>query len=397
MRSKTRNLLIAFALLGLGVSAWSTQVHHQLLTQPGYSSVCDINATWSCTQAYLSQYGSVRGVPVALGGVFYFVVVLLLAGMAGSTKSRVRENAPGYIFALSTVALAFVLYLAWASFFVLKVRCILCLTTYVAVIAIFIISGGAVTFPMTNLPRRAARDVRMLLTSPAALVVTLLFVGGAAVAVAAFPGESAPSPSSPGAAQTSIPTLTDQQRTELERWWAVQKAEEIAGFPKDAKVVIVKFSDFQCPACKQTHDAYKPLQAKYSPKDVKFVLKHFPLEPECNSGVPGGNHFAACEAAAATEMARASGNAEKITDWLFANQPKLSPGAIKQAAKDIAGVADFDARYAQALQAVRNDANLGNELKVNQTPTFFVNGRRLPGSIPPEYLDGLIKLELKKK
>ena len=396
MTPKARKLLLVFAIVGLAASAWSAQVHHQLLTQPGYSSVCDINATWSCTQAYLSAYGSVAGVPVALGGVFYFVLVILLAGMAGSWKSRVRENAPGYIFALSTIALAFVLYLAWASFFVLKVRCILCLTTYAAVIAIFVVSGGAVTFPMTNLPRRAARDFRTLLTSPAALVVTVLFVAGAALAVTAFPGESAASTAPTSAAQTAIPRLTDQQRFELERWWAVQTVENVPVPNDGAKVLIVKFSDFQCPACKATHDAYKPLESKYSPKDVKFVLKHFPLEPECNPGVPSGNHFASCEAAAATEMARPSGNANKMTDWLFANQTKLSPGGIKEAAKAIGGVADFDARYAQALQEVRSDAALGAQLKVAATPTFFVNGRRVP-NVPVEYLDGMIQLELKRK
>ena len=397
MTPRARKLLLAFALLGLSASTWSAWVHHQLLTQPGYSSVCDINATWSCTQAYLSAYGSLLGVPVALGGVFYFVLVILLAGMAGSSRSRVRENAAGYIFALSTIALAFVLYLAWASFFVLKVRCILCLTTYAAVIAIFIVSGGAVTFPMTNLPRRATRDIRTLVTSPAALVVTILFVAGAAFSVAAFPGESAASTTT-APVQTNIRALTDQQRMELERWWAVQTAENVP-WPNDgAKVTIVKFSDFQCPACKAAYDAYKPLKAKYAGnKDVRFVLRHYPLEPECNGGVPGGNHFAACEAAAATEMARASGNAEKMTDWLFANQVKLSPGSIKEGVKDVAGVADFDARYAQALQAVRNDATMGTQVKVTQTPTFFVNGRRLPQTIPPEYLDGLIQLELKRK
>ena len=35
----------------------------------------------SCTQAYLSRYGSVVGVPVALGGVMFFAVVLAIVGL----------------------------------------------------------------------------------------------------------------------------------------------------------------------------------------------------------------------------------------------------------------------------------------------------------------------------
>ena len=82
------------------------------------------------------------------------------------------------MFALSTIGLAFVLYLGWASYFVLKVFCILCALTYVAVIALFIVSGGATTIPMTSLPRRLGRDVKSLVTSPVALVVLLLLVLG---------------------------------------------------------------------------------------------------------------------------------------------------------------------------------------------------------------------------
>ena len=66
-----------------------------------------------------------------------------------------------------------------------------------------------------------------------------------------------------------------------------------------AKVVIVKFSDYMCPACRQTHEYYKPVIAKYQGQGLKAVLKHYPLEPECNPNVPTGNHFASCEAAAA--------------------------------------------------------------------------------------------------
>jgi uncharacterized membrane protein/protein-disulfide isomerase len=401
MTSKSRTLLLAFALFGLAVSSFSSYVHYQALTQPAYESVCDVNETWSCTKAYLSPYGSFRGVPVALGGVLYFVLVLLLAGVAGGPRSRVRENAPGYIFALSTVALAFVLYLGYASFFILKARCILCLLTYAAVIAIFVVSGGAVTFPMTTLPRRAARDLRTMATSPAALIITLLFAGGAALLVTAFPRESAASPSggsTSSAAAAPVQALNEQQMAELQRWWDVQPSEKLPIDAGGAKVLVVKFSDFMCPACKATHDAYKSLLAKYTPQQVRFVLKHFPLEPECNpQGAPGGNHFASCEASAATEMARASGKADAMTDWLFANQPKLSPALVKDGVKEVAGVADFDAKYAQALQEVRKDAAMGAELKIGSTPTFFINGRRLAAGVPPQYFDGIIQLELKKK
>ena len=93
------------------------------------------------------------------------------------------------MFALSTLALAFVLYLGWASYVVLKVFCILCAVTYAAVIGIFLISGGATTFPMKTLPTRARRDLSSLVSSPLALVVALVLVSGAVMAVSVFPRE----------------------------------------------------------------------------------------------------------------------------------------------------------------------------------------------------------------
>jgi protein-disulfide isomerase len=128
---------------------------------------------------------------------------------------------------------------------------------------------------------------------------------------------------------------------------------------------------------------------------VKYVLKHYPLEPECNPGL-NGNHYASCESSAAVVMAQSKGAADKMTDWLFANQTRLSPAVVKEGAKEVAGIDDFDARYAAALQEVRADASLGGLLEVKSTPTFFINGRRVVGGVAPPAIEALIELELKR-
>src|SRR3954462_8058263 len=117
MSSTATKVLVAFSLLGLGASSAATYVHYNLLQNPDYSSFCDINATVACKAAYLSRYGSVAGVPVAVGGLRFFAWVLLML-WAARGKSTVKDSPPAYIFALSTLALAVVLYLAYASFFI---------------------------------------------------------------------------------------------------------------------------------------------------------------------------------------------------------------------------------------------------------------------------------------
>ena len=394
MSALSRKLLVAFALLGLGASAAATYVHYNLIKNPDYSSFCDINQVVSCKAAYLSSYGSVAGVPVAVGGVLFFAwVLLMLWGARGA--SRIKDSAPAYIFAVSTLALAVVLYLAYASFFILKEVCPLCVATYIGVIGIFVISGGASSVPMSSLPSRALRDMRVLTATPLALVIALLFVAGAAWGTTSFP-ESEIRPSS-----LPVPQLAEAQRTEFERWWELQP--KVANFPYDnegAKVLVVEFADFECPQCRVQYIALKPVFDEFAEragKDVKVLFKHYPLNADCNAYVPSRMHKSACDAAASAVMAKSNGHFEKMVDWLFMHQDELSPANIRRWTADVAKVADFDAQRDKALQEVKADISAGSTLGVNSTPTFFINGRRIPGGgLPPQYFKEAIELELKK-
>jgi uncharacterized membrane protein/protein-disulfide isomerase len=400
MTPLARKLLIIFALLGLGASSAATYVHYNLIHNPDYSSFCDINATVSCKAAYLSRYGSIGGVPVAVGGIVFFGwVLLMLWGATG--KSRIRDSAPAYIFAGSTLALAVVLYLAYASFFVLKEVCPLCVATYVAVIGIFIVSGGASSVPMSSLPRRTLTDMRVLIATPIALVIALLFIAGTAWGVSVFPREANPSAEAAAVVTTPAAPLTAEQQGELERWWAMQPASTNFPYGNDgAKVMIVEFADFQCPHCKQMYLAYKPILDRMlaqHPKDVKFVFKTWPISSRCNPSVPGVNFPATCEASAAYQMAKKNGSDDKMKDWFFTHQEEITAATVKRVAGEMAGVQDFDAEYQKVIGQVRTDASIGSSLGVNSTPAFFVNGKRIPGGgMPPQYFEALLDLELKK-
>src|SRR5712671_111212 len=162
---------------------WAAYVHHRLLFDPRYASVCDINATVSCSEVLLSRYSSAWGVPMAILGAIWFAGALVLLGAGTVGRASLRENVPGYLFAMSTAGLAVVLYLAYVSLVVLKVYCPLCLTADAAVIGLFIVSGAATTFPMTTLPRRLLHDLKASIVNPAAIAVMAIFVAGAASAV----------------------------------------------------------------------------------------------------------------------------------------------------------------------------------------------------------------------
>ena len=391
MTGRTRIWLLVCCLVGLAVSVEAAYIHYRILFDPRYVSFCDVNATFNCSQVYLSRFGTVLGVPVAVFGAIWFALAAILAAAGVWGRAPLRDNAPGYLFALSTVGLAVVLYLGYVSVAVLKTYCVLCLITYAAVISLFVISGAATAFPMTTLPRRLARDLRVLVASPLAIATAVLFLGGSVSAVAFFHAERPISSAEAG-------PLSQDQRSEVERYMAAAPRVALIIPAEGAKVLIVKFNDFQCPACGQSYLQYKSIFAKYeaqAPGAVRVVLKDYPLNPNCNPNVRAMVHSGACDAAVAVRLAQGR-NRDALEEWLYTHQPEMNPAVVRQAARDIGMVKDFDAKYASTLALVQGDVGLGEQLHVTQTPTFFVNGVKIDGMWTPQYFDQAIAYELRR-
>lgn len=407
MTSRSRLWILGFALLGLGFASASSWVHYKLLTDPTYVSPCDMSATFNCSQAYLSRYGSLWGVPVALGGVLWFALVALIAGFAKPTARDETSAAGGYVFALSVVGLAAVMYLGYASYFRLHTLCILCMGTYVSVIAIFLISGMARTTAVTRLPGRLPRDIKHLVSGPVMPIIALLYVGGATALVMRFPHDAAPAP-----VQQQMPADFEQRFAEA---WAQQPRIELGVKVPGAKVIIVKFNDYLCPSCKGMENSYKPIIDKYAasnPGAVALVLKDWPWNKECNFAIGQGinGHQLSCRAAVAARIAKDKGKFDEMRDWLFSQQEfliedgmngsKKGPAMIADKVKELTGVADFEKQYAAKLEDIKRDVADGKAVGVGSTPTYFVNGVQITspnGMMRPDVLDLAIKIELAGK
>lgn len=393
MSTFAARLVIICALVGLGASVAAAYVHYHLLSDPRYISFCDVNATVSCAQVYQSRFSTVRGIPVAIFGGIWFAVAALL-GIGGLVaRPAVRESIPGYLFVGSTLALAVSLYLAYASFFLIKAVCIVCLVTYAAVIGLFGASAAATSLPMTSLPRRALHDFRVFISSPLAVTLAVIVFAGAGSALAFFPREAVTVAGEP----VSTPVATENQRSEFERWYASQPRTQLAIPSEGAKVLVVKFNDYQCPACGQSYAEYKPIFAKFEaeqPGAVRLVMKDFPLNADCNPGATRTMHAAACAAAVAARLARQHDRVEAMEEWLYTHQPGMTVSSVRDAARDVGQVPDFDAQYARTVELVKGDAALGTELRVQSTPTFFVNGVKIDGSLPAQYFEQALAIEL---
>lgn len=165
---------------------------------------------------------------------------------------------------------------------------------------------------------------------------------------------------------------------------------------KNAKVTLVEYSDFQCPACKAYEDIIKEIRNAYSAEDLRIVYRHFPLR---------SIHPNADLAAQATEAAGEEGKFWEMKDELFKNQAEWSKekdprGLFGAYAKAIGlDIAEFEEDLLpedDSKERVEKDYQSGVALGINSTPTFILNGVVIKNPQTVDEFKALIDAELKK-
>lgn len=144
--------------------------------------------------------------------------------------------------------------------------------------------------------------------------------------------------------------------------------------PEDAPVTIVGFFDYSCGSCAQVQETLAQIQEAYSDQ-ARVVFRDFPL------GGPGTPSF---NAALAAECADQQGKFWEMRDLLFANQPAFDRGSLRSYAASLGlDALTFDGCMGAAETAaeVEQDYADGQSYGVSSTPTCFVNGRRLVGTV----------------
>lgn len=173
-----------------------------------------------------------------------------------------------------------------------------------------------------------------------------------------------------------------------------------------AKVVIVLFTDFECPYCKEEAKVLRDNLLKSYPTEVRLHFKEFPLE----SIHPWGKLAAIAGRCVYRQNAPAFWD---YHDYVFENQTKLNDIVKVTTQPDLTQFRANIVEWAKGkgLDAAQLGACIDNRstesevdrsmaearlLRVNQTPTLFINGRPLPGNFPWEQLKTFIDLELQR-
>jgi predicted DsbA family dithiol-disulfide isomerase len=156
--------------------------------------------------------------------------------------------------------------------------------------------------------------------------------------------------------------------------------------PANAPVTIVEFSDYQCPFCSRAEETVKEVMEKYKGK-VRLFYRDYPLP----------FHPQAEKASEAALCAQEQGKYWEMHEKLFASQQALGVPQLKEHAKGLGlDAAKFDKCLDSGEKAklVETSRKAGEDLGVNGTPHFFINGRPLSGAQPFEKFKELIDIEL---
>jgi protein-disulfide isomerase/uncharacterized membrane protein len=376
--------LSALSFAGALISLWQTRLF--FLTRSGmgdFKSFCNIGQTFDCTAVEMSNYAELLpGMPLsgfAIAG-YLLLLILSLCGLSASLRKTLKP----WIVGFSGIAFLFSLVYLLIMLTQIGKLCLLCLVVDSLNMVLFIL---ALTLPKRESSARGIRLSHIAGIGSGSLIAAFLFV-------------QALNPQA-GVRRQDLDDIVESVLQSPSLPIEIPSDSPVIGAP-DAPITIVKFSDYECPACKMGASAIHPLFKRY-PKSVRFVFMNFPLAHECNGDprLTRTIHAFACEAAAVAVCAREQGKFVEAYEALFENQTAFKADGIA----DLLGtrVEGIDLQRLKECvklpstgDKIRRDSLIGVNLKVQSTPTYFINGKRVEGGMPTNVWVKIIEKMIQK-
>ena len=135
-----------------------------------------------------------------------------------------------------------------------------------------------------------------------------------------------------------------------------------------------------------THDAYKTILAKHAATgQVKYIAEALSARTGVQPERARTESLRLVRSRGGRDHGQGQGASAKLEDWIFANigPPMLTPAQVKDAARTVGGITDFDAQYPRPSNRSRSTPVWASCSKVNATPTFFINRSAGPAEPDP--------------
>ncbi len=380
LSSSKFSLLISAILAGLGLSIYSVYHHFQITKFGNFDSFCSINQTFDCGAVAQSPYSVMFGVPLGVWGGLYFCTQLFFI-FPRFKNNLSKQNAQNFL-GLAILGVLASLYLAFVSLFLIKAVCLVCVSTYFVILVMFI---GSFSWKKFLDDFDFTKNIRACMVPLLLVLVTLptYFFYASSVKSAPAPKENM-AQTNPSETLEGKELMLSPKAKEIPLSKSPYKdlGEDYRRGNESASIVIQKFSDFQCPACKGMAQSLHQIVDKFS-NDVQIVYRNFPLDNACNYTMKSPMHPHSCFAAVLARCAGQHGMFWKFHDFAFENQGILS----KPMLLDFMQTLGLDKKEVDSCLAnpsikekIKDDIKLGEALGLDATPTVFLNGRKFFGS-----------------
>jgi protein-disulfide isomerase/uncharacterized membrane protein len=359
--SLTNGLNILFSIATIGISIYLTNYFFTAHFPQGLNAktgMCDISSIFTCSGATLSPVSNIMGMPVSFLGILVGLSFLLGSIFPSEAFERTNKflsyiNIPGVLF--------FLVY----SLVVLGTICPMCSLYY-----IFTLTSAFLYWKYGVEGYKPHVGVL-------AVLATIAVVGGLMFSNH-YSAEKAKMAKLNDSVIMQFNKLNVVGDPEIESPYKIVMATEKFS---DSPIRISVYSDFECPFCAVTAKQVEEM-AKNPKYKGKISIQYFfyPLDNYCNPGITRKFHEYACKAAYLAGCD--SSKFLAIHDEIFQHQKNLDDDFLK-ALEEKHSLKDCQSNQT-TKDFVAKSIQSGDKLGINSTPTLFVNGRKIEGSIPNE-------------
>ena len=317
------------------------------------SGLCNYSSFISCDITTFSNISNIFGVPISTFG--FLMGVWLLTGYF--FKSRPIEGTNHFLLIANAIICTF---LTAYSFIFLKGFCPLCILYYVSSLLAFF-----VYFKTSHLKNPSWKIL-------GSYTLSALVLAGTTFAY----NDHKRDEMNKNSAQLIqyYNQLTSVETPKIEAPYFLEKT-------FDAPLQLIKFSDFQCSACRTMSNSLHKIAAKYKGK-INMQYLFYPLDNNCNPEVTKPFHTLACEAAYLASCLPEK--FKQVEADIFDNQKSLSKKWIVDYAKkeNVYDCYNSPSTKEKVVQIIR----AAEPYKIQGTPTLIINNKKIDRMVPLKYL-----------